>query len=376
MKKTLISAITTLIALIAITACTPEGGDVAVESVKLNHLKFSLLVDKPVALVATVSPAEAVNKDVTWSSDKPEVATVNEEGLVLGKKIGTANITVTTVDGGKTSTCEVTVEEDVVLVKSITFVPTGNFKLEIDNSATITTIVLPNNATNTELEWTSDDLSIAVVDAGVVTGKKEGTTTITATAKDGSGIKETCEVTVRPEPNVSFSISNVVFLGQPYAKDNNVFIQQWNLTLMLAGVADGTAKGYSFQILAPESATLFYGLPVGEFLLVPEANIKDFKENTIATGDNTVTDCLTFPDVNKPNEYERVLTVSGTVTISRTAEVGIYKIIVDVVDQNGVKIIGTHIGDVRTIDNSTPDETKSVQSGSIEVLARMGLWRY
>ena len=82
---------------------------VAVESVSLNKTALSLTVDGSETLSATVSPSGATNKDVTWSSDKPSVATVDSNGKVTAVGEGTATITVTTADGGFTAQCTVTV---------------------------------------------------------------------------------------------------------------------------------------------------------------------------------------------------------------------------------------------------------------------------
>ena len=88
---------------------TPTGDVVyKVTDVTLNETKLSLMEDATAQLTATVLPENATNPAVTWSSDNPDVATV-ENGTVTALKAGTAKITVTTEDGGKTATCEVTV---------------------------------------------------------------------------------------------------------------------------------------------------------------------------------------------------------------------------------------------------------------------------
>lgn len=87
------------------------GGDTgtSVTGVTLTPASAEITVGKTVQLTATVVPVSAVNKNVTFSSSKPEVAAVSETGLVTGVAEGTATITVTTEDGGKTATAAITV---------------------------------------------------------------------------------------------------------------------------------------------------------------------------------------------------------------------------------------------------------------------------
>ena len=93
----------------------PTPPVVSVTSVTLNKTATSIQVGGTETLTATISPTDAANKKVTWKSDKPEIATV-AEGKVTGVKAGTAIITVTTEDGGKTATCKVTVSDKEIKV--------------------------------------------------------------------------------------------------------------------------------------------------------------------------------------------------------------------------------------------------------------------
>ena len=91
---------------ITISAAT----SVSVTGVTLNKTELTLTEGNNETLTATVQPDNATNKNVTWSSNNLEVATV-ENGTVTAKAAGTATITVTTEDGNKTATCAVTVEK-------------------------------------------------------------------------------------------------------------------------------------------------------------------------------------------------------------------------------------------------------------------------
>ena len=92
-----------------IVGSSNERPNTAVTSVTLDKTSCDLLVDETVQLLATVNPGIAANKNVTWTSSNTAVATVDANGLVTAKSAGTAIITVTTADGGKTATCTINV---------------------------------------------------------------------------------------------------------------------------------------------------------------------------------------------------------------------------------------------------------------------------
>ncbi len=103
---------------------------VKVSDVKLSQTNLTLTVGDSKTLKATVTPNDATNKSVTWSSTNPNVATVNN-GKIIAKGAGEATITVTTVDGKKTATCKVTVNAQEV-VKKYTYSVT---KVQADEQA-------------------------------------------------------------------------------------------------------------------------------------------------------------------------------------------------------------------------------------------------
>lgn len=95
-----------------VVTCEGEAGGsdpIAVSGVSLDESEISLEVGETHALTATVAPANATNKSVTWTSNNANVATVSNEGLVTAVSTGNATITVTTEDGNKTATCAVEV---------------------------------------------------------------------------------------------------------------------------------------------------------------------------------------------------------------------------------------------------------------------------
>lgn len=165
-----------------------------VTGVTLNKSETSILVGNTEPLTATVAPANADNKNVTWSTDAPTVATV-ENGTVKAIGAGTATITVTTEDGKYTATCTVKVSPAPVAANGVTLTP-DKTTLNVGEKQTLTATVLPADATNKNVTWVSSDTSVATVENGVVTAVGKGTATITVTTADG-GYTATCEVTVK-----------------------------------------------------------------------------------------------------------------------------------------------------------------------------------
>lgn len=176
-----------------------------VTSVTITPATVSMFTGKDTTLKATVLPEDAGSKTVTWTSSTPAVATVSNAGVVSAKTVGTATITATANNGIKGS-CTLTVKP--VLVTSVSITP-ATLDLGANTSETLTATVLPNNASDKTVKWSSSNSSVASVHAttGEVTGINSGTATITATANDGSGKKATCAVTVTFHKITALAIS-------------------------------------------------------------------------------------------------------------------------------------------------------------------------
>lgn len=180
---------------------------VAVSGVALNKKVATINVGKTVTVKATVTPANAANKTLSWTSSNTKIATVSN-GVVKGVKAGRAVITAKTTDGSNISaTCTVTVKQPVTSISL-----SKKATMYTGKKLTLKAKVNPANASNKALTWKSYNTKIAkVASNGVVTGVKAGTVKITATAKDGSRKSATCTVTVRQSVSkITLSKTNVV----------------------------------------------------------------------------------------------------------------------------------------------------------------------
>ena len=173
---------------------------VSATGVTLSQTELPLVKGATATLTATVLPSDATNQKVTWSSTNTAVATV-ENGTVTAVSAGNATITVTTEDGNHTARCEVTV---TVSATGVTLSQT-ELPLAKDATATLRATVLPTDATNQKVRWSSNNTSVATVENGTVTAVSVGNATITVTTEDGNHTA-TCEVTVTvPATGVTLS---------------------------------------------------------------------------------------------------------------------------------------------------------------------------
>ena len=168
---------------------------IAVTGVKLNINSLSLAVGDTRKLTETVSPSNATDKSVIWSSSNLSIATVSSSGVVTAKAAGSATITVTTCDGNKKASCAVTVQAQTIAVTGVSLDKTS-LSMTVGDTQTLTATITPSNATNKAVSWSSSNTSIATVSSsGVVTAKAAGSATITVTTNDG-GKTDSCTIMV------------------------------------------------------------------------------------------------------------------------------------------------------------------------------------
>ena len=173
-----------------------------VTNLGLPQLSYTLLVGQPKIILPVVVPANADYPQLAWTTSNKYVATVKDSlvagrkvGVVWPKKVGTCTITASAMDGSNRSvSCDVTVKQGV---SNITL-STTNLSLSEFATHQLTATVLPSDAYDTSVKWTTSNALVATVSStGVVTPTtREGTCTITCTANDGSGVTATCQVSV------------------------------------------------------------------------------------------------------------------------------------------------------------------------------------
>ena len=185
-----------LVALL-IGSCGPGGPEPAVAAVTVTPESASIDVGETVQLEAVVTPAEA-RQGVTWSSSDEDVASVSDEGLVLGKAEGTAEITARSTAYASKSAAA-TVEVSYAPVTGVTIAPAAAYLL-VGESVALAASVQPANA-DPAVAWSCSDEGVALVSAaGLVTAVGSGTVQITATSVQDPSFLDTVSVAVVVDP--------------------------------------------------------------------------------------------------------------------------------------------------------------------------------
>ena len=162
----------------------------------LNVTSHKMTIGDILQLTATIYPKDATYQDVVWSSDNEDVAVVDQTGLVKAKAYGTVNITATSKEGNQQRTCSVTVAPVAVTSVSLN---TKLVNLKVGESYRLQETVLPDNATDKTVTWTSSNTKAATVSGGAVTAVGTGTAIIIVKTNSDS---KTASCTVRVQEAV------------------------------------------------------------------------------------------------------------------------------------------------------------------------------
>lgn len=180
---------------------TKKETTILVQNIKLDKTTINLDLNgtRTAKITATIEPANASNKSVSWTSSNPGVATVDTNGNVTAVGVGSTTISIKALDGSNvTKSCQVNVTRSPIKVTSVSL---NTNQLELDltkdsHTATLTATVSPSDADNKNIKWESENPNVATVSNGVVTAVGEGSTEIIARSEDNSQIFATCGVNV------------------------------------------------------------------------------------------------------------------------------------------------------------------------------------
>ncbi|NJM15136.1 MAG: hypothetical protein HC896_06965 [Bacteroidales bacterium] len=304
-----------------------------VDSVALNYSDSPLEVGKTLDLNALVYPLYAYNHTVTWASLNEAIATVNDTGLVEAVGAGTTKIVVTTKDGAKTDTCNITAlfisTTGVSLNKDVDTIAIGGTTM-------LTETVSPANATNKNVAWKSMDEAVATVVNGEVTGVSIGTANIVATTEDGN-FADTCMVTVNPIPvssvlldyhTLDMQVGNnatiVATVAPANASNKNVTWSSDNeaVATVINGEITAVSEGMANIVVTTQDGGLKDTCIVSVVLVVPVTGVTLNKEQAMIYKDSTLVLTATVAPVTASDKSvawtssnESVATVvDGTVT--------------------------------------------------------------
>lgn len=234
-----------------ITVIVPSVSVTKVTLTAPSNIK-TLDVGNTVKLTAIVTPNNATVKTVSYKSDNEKIAAVDAEGNVKAIAPGTAKITATTLDGGKTATYTITVNPitvNPIKVTSITLTAAGS-SLAVGETLDVKATVKPDNAAYKKVTWNSSDKSVATVDAnGKVAAIAAGTTKITAKAADGSNIESNAYVvTVKaatvPETENELSYDGYELKWEDQFEGDSLNRDDWNVELHDPGWVNNELQAY------------------------------------------------------------------------------------------------------------------------------------
>ena len=177
--------------------------DVEATKITLDKTKLILNRGDRYTLKLSVEP-EDFTDEVTWKSTNVNVATVDDDGVIYAKDIGSATIKV--MVGEQSVKCTINVVQPVVRID----LNKGSISLDALEQYQLMASIYPDNAYNKDLEWKSEDETIATVsETGLVKAAKKGKTKIVVKAKDGSGTVTYCDVMVNNNAHVVKSVSEM-----------------------------------------------------------------------------------------------------------------------------------------------------------------------
>lgn len=329
----------------------------SVNNLKLDAISRNMYVGETYRLTYSISPADASNTALTWTSTNPSVASVNKEGLVSAKAVGQTVIIVKTVDGGYMATCTINVSRTATAVK----LDVTKLTLNVGDYYTFVTTLTPKDSNETSLTWESSDRSIAVVsNNGRVTAKKAGTCIIMVKTKSGSTAY--CTVTVLQGAT-----------GIKISKSTATVPKGQKLELTATVLPDGaTDKGVTWKSSNPSIATVdkdgvVKGITGGVTIITATSNDGGYVDHCVLTVNELITEITlnkTYYKLGLGKTFRLVATVKGETATNQELRWSTSNRRIVTVDQNG-RIKGIKLGTatvtVRATDGSGAEATCTVR---------------
>ncbi len=229
---------------------------IPVTGVALDKTAVTIDVGESVTLNYVIAPTNATNKNVTWSSTDESVITVSN-GVVRAVGYGTANVIVTTEDGGRTGSCIVTVAAPTTPVTGVEL-NKSTMTLSVGSSDSLIATVLPSDASNKAVNWSSSNKKVATVVDGTVTALSEGDAVIIVTTVDG-GYAAMCTLKVEKAPDVPVAVTGIS-LNKTSMALNSGSSETLTATIL---PTNATNKGINWASSNPAAATVTNGVVTG-----------------------------------------------------------------------------------------------------------------
>ncbi len=158
----------------------------------------TMFVGATLQFTATVTPEDAVNKEVVWTVDVDTLASIDQTGLLTALDTGVVVVTATSVEDDEVfGSMEIKIDAAVLVTGIEVTAAGGATSINIAQTLQLTATVTPEDAEVKDVTWSVDDDAVATISTdGVLTGVAEGTVVATATATDGSGVTGTISIDV------------------------------------------------------------------------------------------------------------------------------------------------------------------------------------
>lgn len=273
-----------------------------IENIIFDKTNIELDIGSIEVLSINIYPEELNDDIVSWSSSDPNIVTVNKSGQIEAISEGTATITVTSSDGTKSASCIVNVLGPPVILVTDISLETSNLVLGKGAKTSLSVKVMPDDATNKDITWLSNNPNIVSVENGVLSAKTVGETTISVTTVDGNKTA-LCNVKV-----VDINLFN---------QQNSVIWEYFNNPSNLKRIYSSNKCKKDGSCTIPNN---YKTLLIGEIKLY-QYNINDNTKEYITTVDGSVINYYLYPgktyyleSKNDSNKVE-IVTVIGSLRV-------------------------------------------------------------